>query len=68
VLFGTCVYGWTAGAVVGTLTEGKPATFELNTTIEKLSGSAFACPANGNLIGTLTQTKPENTTLSVGAS
>jgi len=67
-LFGSCIYGWTNGAVLGTLTEGKPATLDFNTTIEKLSGSAFACPANGNLNGSLVQTEPSSTTLSVGAS
>ncbi len=67
-LFGTCVYGWTTNGVVGTITEGKPATLDLNTGIVKLSGSAVACPANGNLNGSLTQTGPASTTLSVGAS
>lgn len=67
-LFGTCVYGWTTGGVVGTLTEGKPATLELNTGIVRLSGSSLACPENGTLKGSLTQTGPANTTLSVGAS
>jgi hypothetical protein len=67
-LFGSCIYGWTNGAVLGTITEGKPATLDFNTTIERLSGSAFACPENGNLNGSLVQTGPANTTLSVGAS
>jgi len=68
VFFGSCIYGWTNGAVVGTITEGKPATLDFNTTIEKLSGSNFACPANGNLNGNLVQTEPSSTTLSIGAS
>lgn len=67
-LFGSCVYGWTTGGVVGTITEGKPATLDLNTGIVRLSGSSISCPANGNLNGSLTQTGPSNTTLSVGAS
>ena len=66
--FGTCVYGWTKEGVVGTITEGKPATLDLNTGIVRLSGSSIACPPNGNLLGNLTQTGPSNTTLSVGAS
>lgn len=67
-LFGTCVYGWKTGGIVGTITEGKPATLDLNTEIVRLSGSSIACPPNGNLNGSLTQTGPTNTTLSVGAS
>jgi hypothetical protein len=67
-LFGTCVYGWTTGEVVGVITEGKPATLDLNTNIVRLSGSSFACPANGTLEGSLVQTEPTSTTLSVGPS
>jgi hypothetical protein len=67
-LFGTCVYGWTTNGVVGTITEGKPATLDLNVGIVRLSGSSLACPENGNLNGSLTQTEPSSTTLSVGAS
>jgi hypothetical protein len=67
-LFGSCIYGWTNGAVLGTITEGKPATLDFNTNIERLSGSSFACPENGTLQGSLVQTEPASTTLSVGAS
>jgi hypothetical protein len=67
-LFGSCVYGWTTGGVVGTITEGKPATLHLNTGIVRLSGSSAACPANGNLNGSLTQTEPTSTTLAVEPS
>jgi hypothetical protein len=67
-MFGSCVYGWTTGGVVGTITEGKPATLDLNTNIVRLSGSSFACPANGTLEGSLVQTEPTSTTLAVGAS
>jgi hypothetical protein len=67
-LYGTCIYGWTTGGVVGTITEGKPATLDLNTEIVKLPGSSILCPPNGNLNGSLVQTEPASTTLSVGAS
>ena len=67
-LFGTCVYGWTNGGVVGIITEGKPATLDLNTQIVRLSGSSITCPANGTLEGSLVQTEPTSTTLAVGAS
>jgi hypothetical protein len=67
-LFGSCVYGWTTSGVIGTITEGKPATLDLNTGIVRLSGSNVACPENGTLEGSLTQTEPASTTLSVGAS
>ncbi len=68
ILFGSCLYGWTNGGVVGTITEGKPATIHLNTQIVKLPGSGAACPPNGELAGTYTLTEPSGTTLSVGAS
>lgn len=67
-LFGSCVYGWTTGGVVGTITEGKPATLDLNTGIVRLTGSSVLCPANGTLEGSLVQTEPASTTLYVGAS
>jgi hypothetical protein len=67
VFFGSCLYGWEKGGVIGTLLEGKPAVLELNTAIHKLSGSAFACPENGTLKGSLTLTEPSSTTLSVAS-
>lgn len=68
VFFGSCVYAWKAGKQFGTITEGKPATLDLNSLIEKVSGSSFACPENGTLIGSFTLTEPSNTTLSVEPS
>jgi hypothetical protein len=67
-LFGSCVYGWRAGDDIGTITEGKPATLDVNTTIFKRSGSNLFCPETGNLVGSFTLTEPSNTTLSVAAS
>jgi hypothetical protein len=67
-LFGSCIYGWTNGGGVGTLTEGKPATLDFNLGITRLPGSSIACPENGQLTANLTQTEPTSTTLSVGAS
>lgn len=67
-LFGSCIYGWTTGGVVGTITEGKPATLDLNVGIVRLPGSSITCPENGQLNGSLTQTEPASTTLSVEPS
>lgn len=68
IFFGSCLYGWQNEGVVGTITETKPTVLDLNTTIVKLSGSNFACPANGELKGSYTLTEPSGTTLSVGVS
>jgi hypothetical protein len=68
VFFGSCVYGWKAGAGIGDITEGNPAILHVNSVIERLTGSQIACPENGLLTGTLKQTQPSNTTLSVSAS
>lgn len=66
--FGSCVYGVTSGTTMGTVTEGKPATFDANAVASKLSGSSITCPSTANVAGTYTQTIPSNTTLSVEAS
>jgi hypothetical protein len=46
VLFGSCVYGVTAGTLLGNVTGGgeKVATFVANAVAKRLSGSGFACP------------------------
>jgi len=67
-MFGSCIYGWPTAQVVGTITEGKPATLDFNLGITRLPGSSIVCPENGQLEGSLTQTEPSSTTLSVGAS
>lgn len=64
--FGDCIYGWTAGTEIGTITEGKPATLDLNGFIQKLGGPL--CPASARLIGSFIVTAPANTTLAVAAS
>lgn len=65
---GTCIYGWKAGADIGTITEGKPATLDMNTTIVRFPGSSFLCPENGTLIGSFIHTEPSGTTLAVEPS
>jgi len=65
---GSCVYGWTAGNDIGTITEGKPATLDLNSLIHKLSGSGVFCPETAKLIGSFTVTAPASTTLAVESS
>jgi hypothetical protein len=67
-LFGSCVYGVTAGTKLGTITEGKPATFDANAVAKKLSGSSFTCPETSLWSATYTQTAPSNTTLYVATS
>jgi hypothetical protein len=63
--FGSCVYGVTAGTSLGTITEGKPATFTANAVAEKLTGSAFACPETAKWTAEYTLTEPKEKTLSV---
>lgn len=58
VFFGSCVYGVTAGTHLGVVTGGNPATFHANAVAEKLSGSAFACPATSKWTGTYVNTTP----------
>jgi len=67
-VFGSCIYGITAGADIGTLVEGNPAKFHLNAVVEKLSGSNLACPLSDKLTGEYTVTSPAGTTLSVSSS
>ncbi len=68
IFYGSCIFAWKAGQEFGEITEGKPPVLHVNSTVEKVSGSDFGCPANGTLVGTLILTSPTNTTLSVGAS
>ena len=68
VFFGSCLYGFTAGKDIGTITEGNPAAITINTVVEKFSGSNFACPETLKMAGTYTLTSPAGTTLSVSDS
>jgi hypothetical protein len=68
LFFGSCVYAWKKGKQFGELTEGKPAILHVNSTVEKVSGSNFACPETGTLVGTMTLTSQTATTLSVQSS
>src|SRR3954462_10010477 len=67
-VFGDCIYGWKPGSHIGTITEGKPATLDVNSTILRLSGSSLLCPENGTLIGSFIQTEPAGTTFAVEPS
>ena len=67
-LFGSCVYGFIAGVSLGTLTEGNPATIDINAVITRLSGSAFACPQTANWSATYVAFEPANTTIAVEPS
>ena len=67
--FGSCVYGVTAGAHLGTLT-GTTATnthavFHANAVAKKLVGSEAACPETSKWTAEYTQTEPKNTDLYV---
>ena len=64
LLFGSCVYGVTSGTTLGTLTEGKPATFDANAVAVRF-GSNFACPETSKWTAEYTLTTPANTTLYV---
>ena len=62
--FGSCIYGPSGEATLGSLEEGKPAIFTMNGLWVKRSGSNFACPETVKASGTYTLTSPSNTTLS----
>jgi hypothetical protein len=66
--FGSCVYGVEPGVSLGTLTEGKPATFDANSVTTKRSGSSITCPQTSLFSGTYTMNEPENTTIAVETS
>jgi CRISPR/Cas system-associated protein endoribonuclease Cas2 len=63
--FGSCNYGAVAGTELGTLLEGKPATFFANAVVKKLTGSAVACPETAKWVAEYTLTEPKEKTLSV---
>jgi hypothetical protein len=63
--FGSCLYGLTSKASVGELKEGKPATLVVNAVINKLSGSATACPETAKWTAEYTLSEPSEKTLSV---
>ena len=70
-LFGHCIYRWTSGAHLGTLTEGKGTSSEFrveSAPAEKLEGSNFACPGKAVLTANYVLTTPSSTTLSVSSS
>lgn len=64
-LFGSCIYGVTAGVSIGDYIEGNPGIFQPKAAAEKFSGSSFACPSTSTWGGKWVVTKPANTTLSV---
>jgi|GEM_PF-1858114 len=61
VLFGSCVYGVTAGTSLGTATGGKPGSFTANAVVKKLTGSEAACPETAKWTAGYGQTAPSNT-------
>jgi cytoskeletal protein CcmA (bactofilin family) len=65
--FGSCLYGVEAGADLGELKEGKPATLAINAVVKKQSGSAAACPETAKWTAEYTLTEPKEKTLSVEA-
>jgi hypothetical protein len=67
VVVGSCVWGYEAGTSLGTITEGKPATLDLNAVVKRF-GTNFACPSTERLVATYLLTAPSNTTLSLSSS
>jgi hypothetical protein len=67
VLFGSCVYKIEAGAELGVIEEGKPATFTANAPAVKTVG-VHPCPETALWSAKYQVTTPENTTLSVSPS
>jgi len=65
-LFGSCVYGTGEGKDLGTLTEGNPATFHVDATVNKISG--FCPGTSATWLATYTLTEPSATTLYVSES
>ena len=64
----TCNYGVEAGTSIGTLTEGSPATFDINAVVKRLAGhSCFFGPETLKMTGRFVITSP-NTTMSVSSS
>jgi hypothetical protein len=61
--FGSCLYGLTSKTSLGELKEGKPATLVVNAVLNKLTGSATACPETAKW--TAEYTLAEEKTLSV---
>jgi hypothetical protein len=68
VFFGSCVYGTGENKDLGKVTEGKPPVFDAEATVNKLSGSNFACPATALWNATYTLTTPSGTTGAITAS
>jgi len=56
VLFGSCVYGVSAGASLGTVTGGAAATFTANAVAKKSTGSEAACPETSKWTAKYTST------------
>jgi len=65
LFFGSCLYGLKAGADLGELKEGKPATFVANAVAEKKEGSTAACPETAKWTAEYTLTEPAEKTVSV---
>jgi hypothetical protein len=63
--FGSCIYGTEAGAAIGELKEGKPATVAINAIVKKQTGSAGSCPETAKWTAEYTLTEPKEKTLSV---
>lgn len=62
----SCSYGAQTGIDLGTLTEGNPATIDINAVVNKVEGS-FLCPSDTIWRGTYVVTTPSGT-LGVAAS
>jgi hypothetical protein len=63
-VFSSCNYGVEGGTRIGTLKEGKPATFIANAVAKKLAGG-FLCPETTKWTASYELTAPKETTLYV---
>lgn len=72
VLFGKCIYGVTAGADLGEITEGNPAVFDANAIAEKIKvepeHNCPVGPSTARWTASYQLTSPSGTTLSVSSS
>lgn len=61
-IFGSCNYGTGASLDLGTLIAGKPAVYEINAKVTRISG-AVGCPAEARWTATYTVTNRESLTV-----
>lgn len=66
IFFGSCIYGITAGTIVGTTVGGNPGNLTVNAVVHKLSGSNVICPSTTIFKAKYGATNPTNAWVSNG--